>query len=115
MGQVALTRWDGSTMLGCRSQVIRQFWDGSIALMFRLTHQRFIVGYALGDDGMFFRGELLTDCDESVPVTKPSNLLSTGHRSTKKTKPIPGTACLMRVTAPTGDGSQVGRSSNRPT
>ena len=34
------------------------------ALMFRLTHGRFIVGYALGDDGMLFRGELLTDCDE---------------------------------------------------
>ena len=32
--------------------------------MFRLTHGRFIVGYALGDDGMLFRGELLTDCDE---------------------------------------------------
>ena len=31
--------------------------------MFSLTHGRFIVGYALGDDGMLFRGELLTDCD----------------------------------------------------
>ena len=39
-------------------------YDGSIALMFRLTHGRFLVGYALGDDGMLFRGELLTDCDE---------------------------------------------------
>ena len=51
-------------MLGCRSEIIREFSDGSLALMFRLTHGRFIVGYALGDDGMLFRGELLTDCDE---------------------------------------------------
>jgi hypothetical protein len=64
-GQVALTRWDGSTMLGCRCEIIRQFWDGSLALMFRLTHQQYIVGYALGDDGMLFRGELLSDCDEA--------------------------------------------------
>ena len=51
-------------MLGCRSEVVREYRDGSIALMFRLTHGRFLVGYALGDDGMFFRGELLTGCDE---------------------------------------------------
>jgi hypothetical protein len=64
-GCISLTRWDGTTTLACRSQVIRQFWDGSIALMFRLTHERFIVGYALGEDGMLFRGELLPDCDEN--------------------------------------------------
>ena len=63
-GCISLTRWDGSTMLGCRSEVVREHHDGSAALMFRLTHGRFIVGYALGDDGMLFRGELLTDCDE---------------------------------------------------
>src|SRR5512135_1029295 len=63
-GRAALTRWDGSMMLACRSQVIRQFWDGSLALMFRLTNRRYVVGYALSDDGMLFRGELLTDCDE---------------------------------------------------
>ncbi len=63
-GRIALTRWDGTTIFACRSEVIRQFWDGSIALVFRLTHRRFLVGYALGDDGMLFRGELLTDCDE---------------------------------------------------
>jgi hypothetical protein len=50
-------------MLACRSETIRKFHDGSIALMFRLTNDRFIVGYALGDNGMLFRGELLTDCD----------------------------------------------------
>ena len=63
-GQIALTRWDGSMMLGCRSRVIRQFWDGSICLVFHLTNGCFVVGYALGDDGMLFRGELLTDCSD---------------------------------------------------
>ena len=63
-GLISLTRWDGSTMLACRGEVVRQYHDGSLALMFRLTHERFIVGYALGDDGMLFRGELLTDCDD---------------------------------------------------
>ena len=32
--------------------------------MFRLPKGRFIVGYALGDDGMLFRGELIDGCDE---------------------------------------------------
>ena len=32
--------------------------------MFRLTRGRFIVGYALADDAMLFRGEMLTNCDE---------------------------------------------------
>lgn len=62
-GQITLSRWDGATMLGCRSEVVRTFHDDSISLMFRLTSNRFIVGYALGD-GMLFRGELLTDCDD---------------------------------------------------
>jgi len=62
-GSITLTRWDGSTMLDCRSKVIREFSDGSIAIVFRLTNGRFIVGYTLGDDGMLFRGELLTGCD----------------------------------------------------
>jgi hypothetical protein len=63
-GCISLTRWDGSTMLTCRSEVVREFRDGSIAFLFRLTNDRFIVGYALGDDGMLFRGELLSGCDE---------------------------------------------------
>jgi hypothetical protein len=62
-GSISLARWDGTTMLDCRSEVIRQFNDGRIALVFSLTHGRFIVGYALGDDGMLFRGELLGDCN----------------------------------------------------
>lgn len=63
-GDIQLTTWCGQTMLASRLEVIRQFWSGSLALMFRLPKRRYIVGYALGDDGMLFRGELLTDCDE---------------------------------------------------
>ena len=63
-GLISLTRWDGSTMVACRGEVVRQYLDGSLALMFRLTHGRFIVGNALGEDGMLFRGELLTDSDD---------------------------------------------------
>jgi hypothetical protein len=63
-GRMTLTRWDGNTMLSCRSEVVREYHDGSIALMFRLTHGRFIVGYALSNDGMLFRAELLTNCTQ---------------------------------------------------
>ena len=65
-GRISLTRWDGCTMLACRSEVVREYHDGAVALMFRLTHGRYVVGYALGDDGMLFRGELLTDCDDDA-------------------------------------------------
>jgi len=61
---VTLTKWCGKTMLDCRCEVVEQFWSGSLALMFRLTNNRFVVGYALGDDGMLFRGELLDEADE---------------------------------------------------
>jgi hypothetical protein len=63
-GRLSLTSWCGKVMLACRSEVVREFSDGSMALMFTLAHGRYIVGYALGKDGMLFRGELLTDCDE---------------------------------------------------
>jgi hypothetical protein len=63
-GRMVLKTWCGRVMLACRSNVVREFADGSIAIMFRLTHGRFLVGYALGDDGMLFRGELLTNCDD---------------------------------------------------
>ena len=43
-------------MLDCRSEVVERFWNGGLALMFRLPRGRFIVGYGLGDDGMLFRG-----------------------------------------------------------
>lgn len=61
---LVLTRWDGGTMLACRSEVLREYHDGSLAIVFRLTNDRYIVGYALGDEGMLFRGELLLGCDE---------------------------------------------------
>ena len=63
-GSISPTRWDGCIMLCCRSEVVRKYHDGSIALLFRLTHGRFVIGYALGNDGMLFRGELRIDCDE---------------------------------------------------
>ena len=39
------------TMLACRSEVVERYWSGSLALMFRLTRGRFIVGYALATTG----------------------------------------------------------------
>jgi len=35
-----------------------------IALMFRLTKGRYIVGYALDENGMLFRGEMIDYCNE---------------------------------------------------
>jgi hypothetical protein len=54
--QIHLRTWYGQTMLGSRSEVIQRYWSGSLVLMFRLPNCRFIVGYALGEDGMLFRG-----------------------------------------------------------
>jgi hypothetical protein len=59
-----LTTWSGGTMLECRSEVVERFWNGSLALIFRLPKGRFLVGYGLGDDGMLFRGELIDGCNE---------------------------------------------------
>jgi len=59
-----LTAWSGTTMLDCRSEVVERFWNGGLALVFRLPRGRFIVGYSLGDDGMLFRGELIDHCNE---------------------------------------------------
>ncbi len=61
---IALTTWCGKTMLECRSETVDRYWSGSLALMFRLPHGRYIIGYALGDDEMLFRGELIDDCTE---------------------------------------------------
>ena len=58
-GHFWLTTWAGGTMLDCRSEVVERYWNGGLALMFRLPKGRYIVGYALGDDGMLFRGELI--------------------------------------------------------
>lgn len=63
-GDIVLTTWCGQTMLDSRCEVVEQFWSGSMALMFRLPRGRFIVGYALADHGMLFRGELLINGDE---------------------------------------------------
>jgi hypothetical protein len=62
--RIVLTTWAGKTMLACRSEVVRRHRDGSLVLLFRLTNSRFVVGYALGDSGMLFRGELLTDATD---------------------------------------------------
>jgi hypothetical protein len=59
-GNIVLTTWCGKIMLDCRHEVVRRHRDGSLILLYRLTNGRFIVGYALGDSGMLFRGELLT-------------------------------------------------------
>lgn len=65
-GEIHLSTWCGETMLACRSEVVERFWSGSLALMFRLPRGRFICGYALGDNGMLFRGELVTgDVDDA--------------------------------------------------
>ncbi len=56
---ICLTTWCGKTMLGSRSEIVERYWEGAVALVFRLPRGRFIVGYALGEDGMLFRGELI--------------------------------------------------------
>ena len=63
-GRMALATWGGKVMLVCRSEVVRTFWDGFLAIVFKLTNDRYIVGYDLGDKGMLFRGELLVECDQ---------------------------------------------------
>ncbi|MFO0847597.1 MAG: hypothetical protein U0871_03415 [Gemmataceae bacterium] len=62
--RIMLTTWAGKTILACRSEIVRRHRDGSLVLIFRLTNARFVVGYALGDSGMLFRGELLTDATD---------------------------------------------------
>jgi hypothetical protein len=59
-GDIHLTTWGGRTTLACRSEVVEEYRDGALALLFRLTHGRFVAGYALGENGMLFRGELVT-------------------------------------------------------
>jgi predicted Zn-ribbon and HTH transcriptional regulator len=71
-GDIYLTTWCGRTMLACRSEIVKEYHGGSLALAYRLTRGRFVVGYALGDHGMLFRGELLTGCtdDEARRVAR---------------------------------------------
>lgn len=61
---ITLKTWCGKTTLDCRCEIVERYWSGSLALMFRLTKGRFIVGYALDESGMLFRGELIDNCDE---------------------------------------------------
>ncbi len=69
-GEISLTTWSGQTMVACRSETVATFCDGSLALLFRLPRSRYLVGYALGDDGMLFRGELLdTSTAEKAKAT----------------------------------------------
>ena len=63
-GEIQLSSWNGQTTLASRSEIVERFWSGSLALMFRLARGKFIVGYALADDAMLFRGELLTNVDD---------------------------------------------------
>ncbi len=63
--EISLTTWCGKITVSTRCEIVEQYWSGSMALMFRLSKGRFIVGYALGENGMLFRGELLTDADET--------------------------------------------------
>jgi len=61
---ITLATWCGKTMLDCRCEVVERYWSGPVALMFRLTGGRFIVGYALDESGMLFRGEMIDYFDE---------------------------------------------------
>lgn len=63
-GDIQLSTWCGATILAGRSEIVERFWTGSLALIFRLTRGRFIVGYALGEDGMLFRGEFIQGCSD---------------------------------------------------
>ncbi len=63
--EIQLTSWCGSTVLVVRSEVVERYCDDSLAIVFRLTANRFIVGYALAANGMLFRGELVSDSDEN--------------------------------------------------
>ena len=63
-GHFWLTTWAGGTMLDCRSEVVERYCNNGLALMFRLSKGRFIVGFALGENGMLFRGELIDNCCE---------------------------------------------------
>lgn len=62
--EITLRTWCGKTMLDCRCEVVERYWSGTLALVFQLTKGRFIAGYALDEDGMLFRGELIDNCDE---------------------------------------------------
>lgn len=65
-GRLSLRRWNGKFWFRARATVVREYrssaWNDVYAVVFLLPHGRAIAGYALGLDGMLFRGEL---CDAS--------------------------------------------------
>ena len=72
-GHLSLKTWCGQTMLVCRSTVVETYWSGAFVVFFRLTSDRYIVGYSLGD-GMLFRGELLIDVSDDEAKRQAKNL-----------------------------------------
>ena len=57
------------TLVKGRSEIVERSGDGSLALIFRLGHGRFLAGHALGDDRMLFRGELIEDSEAQARWT----------------------------------------------
>jgi hypothetical protein len=64
-GRITLTTWCGTTTIARRCEVVQRFWSGNLALLFRLPKRRYLVGYALGEHGMLFRGEVVHTTDEA--------------------------------------------------
>jgi hypothetical protein len=66
--RLTLTRGNGKVMLATRARIVQTYRYGDMdarshAVVFALTHRRFVVGYALDDDGSLFRGELMSGID----------------------------------------------------
>lgn len=61
---IFLSTWCGKTMLACRSEVIEEYHDGGsrpdVSAHQGPVHRRL----RLGERGMLFRGELLSDCTD---------------------------------------------------
>lgn len=70
--EICLTGWKGHVILDCRGLAVTRDLrapDGpTYCCAFQLTHDRWIIGYALGN-GMLFRGELrrgITDLPDAI-------------------------------------------------
>ena len=72
-GRLSLRRWDGAFWFRSRGHEVREYyshvWGESHAVVFLLPRGRAIAGYALGLDGMLFRGELC-GADEAEDVAR---------------------------------------------
>lgn len=73
-GEISLTTRGGQTTVGSRSEIVERHADGSLAIIFRLSRGRFLVGYALGEDGMLFRGELVAGCTDDEVRRKAQHI-----------------------------------------